>query len=282
MQAYSEWIGREERAAERVTGAMVAGLLATLDREPETLRDGLPAPQGVHWLVAAPRVAMSGLAEDGHPRLGGFLPALGLPRRMWASCELKFLHPIRIGDDVMRVSTIASIEQKLGRAGRLVFVAVDSLYRAGEAVAVEERLTLVFRARGPTDRAPTVAAPAAPRPDAGAEWSRDIVPDPVMLFRYSALTFNGHRIHYDADYTRNVEGYPGLVVHGPLTATLLLDLCERNLGRNALSACRFRAVAPVFVGERLGLRLGKQDDSRLSLTAAGPGGLAMTAEAQRA
>ncbi len=277
MPDYSSWIGREERATERVTASMVSGLLATLDREPEALRDGSPAPQGVHWLVAPPRVAMLGLAEDGHPRLGGFLPPLDLPRRMWASCEVKFRRPICVGDEVMRISTIAAVQEKQGRTGRLVFVTVDTSYLANEAAAVEERLTLVFR-----NRTPAIAAETAPLPHAGSQWSRDVVPDPVMLFRYSALTFNGHRIHYDADYTRNVEGYPGLLVHGPLTATLLLDLCDRRLGRNVLSACRFRAVAPVFAGEILGLHLDRQDGHRLYLTASGPAGPAMTAEAERA
>jgi 3-methylfumaryl-CoA hydratase len=277
MPAFEDWIGREEQASERITSAMVAGLLATLDREPENLGNGSPVPQGVHWLVAPPRVAMSGLAEDGHPKLGTFLPPLDPPRRMWASCELRFQRPLCVGDVVTRVSTLAAIEEKQGRAGRLVFVAIDSAYRVGEAAAVDERLTLVFRHRRAAED-----APALPRPGAAAAWSRDVVPDPVMLFRYSALTFNGHRIHYDADYARNVEGYRGLLVHGPLTATLLLDLCDRRLGRNALSACGFRAVAPAFVGERLGLHLDRQDGRQLSLTAAGPGGPVMTAQAERA
>ena len=243
---WSGWIGRGETASDMLTPAMVEGLAATLDT-PIDLAAGAEAPQGVHWLLAPPRAPMREIGADGHPRRGGFLPPIDLPRRMWAASEVRFAAPLRTGESIERVSRIASVEAKAGSAGPLVFVGVDRSYRVDGETRIEERQTIVYRDVQPYQR-PAEADPAAHMP---ADLERLIRPDPVMLFRYSALTFNGHRIHYDQPYATRVELYPGIVVQAPLTATLCLDLAARTLGPNRLATFSFRGTAPAFANEPL-------------------------------
>jgi 3-methylfumaryl-CoA hydratase len=186
----------------------------------------------------------SEIGADGHARRGGFLPPVPLPRRMWAGSQLEFKAPIRVGDRVVRRSTIADVSVKDGRSGPLVFVKVRHELRCNDAIepALVEFHDIVYReAQHPGDTAP----PPQAVPDT-ATWRRTIVPDDVLLFRYSALTFNAHRIHYDRRYVTEVEGYPGLVVHGPLIATLLLDLLRREEPDAEVASFRFRAVRPTF------------------------------------
>jgi 3-methylfumaryl-CoA hydratase len=257
MGEWDQWIGRTERRDDRVDEGLVARWLATLDRAAP--KDGA-VPQAFHWCLGVPDAATAQLGGDGHPRRdegpASFLPPVPLPRRMWASSEIEFLSLIRVGDSVTRQSRVAKVTDKQGGTGRLVFVDVEHETYAGETLAVREVQTIVFR-----DAAPA-GAPAAPPPisdarfdPAGWDAHRSCKPTEPLLFRYSALTFNAHRIHYDAPYARGEEGYWGLVVHGPLTATLLLDLAQRHFGDNALARFAFRGVSPAIVQETLHLVL---------------------------
>ena len=239
-----DWIGRTELASDVLTPAPYAALAATLDRPPERPAPGTPLPPLWHWLYFLPLHRQSDLGPDGHAKRGGFLPPVPLPRRMWAGSQFEFHAPLAIGDAVTRTSTIDGVARKSGRTGPLVFVRVrHEVRRAGEAaVALTEFHDIVYRdAPQPGDPAP-VPQPAPPT----SAWERRVVPDDVLLFRYSALTFNGHRIHYDRRYCTEVEGYPGLVVHGPLLATLLLDLLRRERPDAGVARFEFRAVRPVF------------------------------------
>jgi len=246
MQDLQSWIGRTEVRIDTVGPTPVAALAATLDHASTEVPPGTPLPSLWHWLYFLPLHRHSELGPDGHARRGGFLPPVPLPRRMWAGSQFEFRAPIRVGDTVERVSTIESVASKQGRSGPLVFVKVrHELRRHGDAEpSLVEFHDIVYRgARRPGDAEP----PPQPAPPQAA-WQREIVPDDVLLFRYSALTFNGHRIHYDRRYVTEVEGYPGLVVHGPLIATLLLDLLRRHAPGAKVRAFRFKALRPTFDG----------------------------------
>ena len=206
------------------------------------------------------------------------MPPVPLSRRMWAGSRLSFLSSLRIGDPIRRVSTIADIRHKTGSAGDLVFVTVLHQTYSGERLAVTEEQDLVYR----EPNAPGAALPPTQSAPAEAQWSRVIIPDTVLLFRYSALTFNSHRIHYDREYARTEEGYPGLVVHGPLTATLLLDLVRREVPGAELLEFKFRALRPLFDGADCQLR-GRCDGKKVQLWALDESGaLAVKAEARLA
>jgi 3-methylfumaryl-CoA hydratase len=236
------WEGRSETATDEVTAAPVRSLSATLDRaDPEPV-PGTELPPLWHWLYFLPDYRQSELSDDGHARLGGFLPPVPLPRRMWAGGRLQWHAPLQVGEHVERTSRIVSVSHKAGRTGDLVFVLVRHEVRNASGLALTEEHDIVYRAAAqPGDPTP----PPQPAP-AQASWSREVVPDPVFLFRYSALTFNGHRIHYDRSYVTETEGYPGLVVHGPLIATLLVDLVRRARPGAALKSFSFKAVRPTF------------------------------------
>src|SRR5690606_24135017 len=185
----------------------------------------------------------SKIGPDGHASRGEFMPPVTLPRRMFAGARLRFPHPLAIGKPAERVGTIGPIAEKHGQTGPLVFVTVRYEFRQDGRVCVEEEQDIVYRGEGGRTPAPAVG-PLPPAPE-GA-WARVVTPDPVLLFRYSALTFNGHRIHYDRTYATEVEGYPGLVVHGPLIATLLLDLLRREMPRAGVCRFEFKALRPLF------------------------------------
>ena len=236
------WEGRSETATDEITKAPVRKLSATLDRaDPEPV-PGTELPPLWHWLYFLPDYRQSELSDDGHARLGGFLPPVPLPRRMWAGGRLQWHAPLQVGEPMERTSRIVSVSHKAGRSGDLVFVLVRHEVRNARGLALIEEHDIVYRAAArPGDPAPPPqSAPAQ------ASWSREIVPDPVFLFRYSALTFNGHRIHYDRSYVTQTEGYPGLVVHGPLIATLLVDLVRRERPGAVLKSFSFKAVRPTF------------------------------------
>jgi 3-methylfumaryl-CoA hydratase len=243
---FKEWLGRSETVSDVVTATPYGALSATLDRPAVRPPAGTPLPALWHWLYFLPLSRQSEIGPDGHPRRGGFLPPVPLPRRMWAGSQLEFHRPLRVGDTLTRVSTIEDVAEKSGRTGPLVFVRIrHEIRRQGEPeVALSEHHDIVYReAPKPDDPAP----PPKPAPTSAA-WERQWVPDDVLLFRYSALTFNGHRIHYDRRYVTEVEGYPGLVVHGPLVATLLLDLLRHQLPDAVVARYEFRAVRPAFDG----------------------------------
>ncbi|KKL36034.1 acyl-CoA dehydrogenase [Burkholderia contaminans FFH2055] len=245
------WLGKTETLGDDITAFPLNALAATLDRP----SPGDVVPPMWHWLYFLPVAPLAEVGPDGHPKRGGFLPPVPLPRRMWAGGRLTFHAPLRTGRRATRESTIENIEDKTGRSGRLVFVTVQHRIECDGALCVEEEHDIVYRdAPQPGSPAPKpVAAPG------GETRSRTIAADAVMLFRYSALTFNGHRIHYDRSYVTQEEGYPGLVVHGPLIATLLVDLVHRERPDATLASFAFRAVRPTFDGEPFTL-CGKPSD----------------------
>ena len=240
MDDLAAWVGRTQTTRDTITPAMADRMAATLDAE-ATFQTGDALPSLWHWMAHPHVVPTSRIGPDGHPSRGGFMPPIALPRRMWAGSRVTFDAPLPVGHELTRTSAIARVAPKEGRSGRLCFVTVRHTIEAGGAVAVTDEHDIVYR----DDPDPEAAPPPPVAPPDGAVTSQTIVPDPVLLFRYSALTFNGHRIHYDRDYCRQVEGYPGLVVHGPLIATLLGGLAER-VGGARLARFAFRAVSPLF------------------------------------
>jgi 3-methylfumaryl-CoA hydratase len=258
---YETWIGREQRATDRLDEGLAARWLATFD-----LPRPHPAimPQGIHFALCTPQARTATLGEDGHPARDetpdSFLPPLPMPRRMWASSKIAFNAPIAIGAVIERTSKVISVSEKNGGSGRLAFVDVEHHTRANGTIAVIETQTLVYREAAAPD------APLSPPVSAGAQFDaadwdahRGLTPSPGLLFRYSALTFNTHRIHYDAPYAEQVERYRGLVVHGPLTASLLLQLAAQELGANRLRSFSFRGLSPAIAGEPLHLVMRKGD-----------------------
>ena len=238
------WIGRSEIVHDTLGPTPPKALAATLDHAAADLSAGTLLPPLWHWLYFLPLHRQSEIGADGHAKRGGFLPPVPLPRRMWAASQLEFHSPLRVGDAVERRSTIADVSVKHGRTGPLVFVKVRHEIRcngAADAALVEFHDIVYREAKKPGDVEPPPQAA-----ETGAPWQREIVPDDVLLFRYSALTFNGHRIHYDRKYVTEVEGYPGLIVHGPLIATLLMDLLRREAPQADVATFRFKAVRPIF------------------------------------
>lgn len=264
------WIGRTETATDLVTVRLANGLQATLGDPP--LEEGDAAPPAIQWCLAPPMVPAAEIGPDGHPARGGFLPPVPLPRRMWAGGSLRFHAPILVGDQVERRSRIADVTVKAGRTGTLCFVAVDHEYVTPRGLAVAERHDIVYRdaATGPARTAP-VETPAP-------QWRESVMADPVLLFRYSALTFNGHRIHYDRRYAMEVEGYDGLIVHGPLQATLLLRLAGRVKERPPASFS-FRGVNPLFDGGAFTVAAAETADGLRLWTARASGEATMIADA---
>jgi 3-methylfumaryl-CoA hydratase len=244
LSALAGWIGRSETVHDTIGPTPVVALTATLDHPAIRVAPGDALPPLWHWLYFLPMHRQSEIGADGHARRGGFLPPVPLPRRMWAGSRFEFRAPVRVGDAVARTSTIADVTVKEGRTGTLVFVKVRHELRCNGAAdpALVEFHDIVYReAQRPDD-----VAPPPVKAQSDAAWQREIVPDDVLLFRYSALTFNGHRIHYDRRYVTEVEGYPGLIVHGPLIATLLMDLLRRSAPDAEVASFRFKAVRPTF------------------------------------
>lgn len=263
MSEWDSWLGRKETREDRLDEALARRWLATFDLDASA--DGT-MPQGIHFCLCTPNAATGALGEDGHPARAdnpdSFMPPIPMPRRMWASSDIAFLAPIKTGARIDRISRIASISEKDGASGNLAFVEVEHVTTCDDIEAVQEKQTIVYRDAAPAD------APLLP-PESGedsfdpAAWDehREIAPDPRLLFRYSALTFNTHRIHYDAPYARDVERYRGLVVHGPLTASLLLQIAAKRFGENRLARFAFRGVSPAIAGEPLHLVLRSEGDA---------------------
>ncbi len=237
------WIGREISVHDTASPAPAQALAATLDN-PSGTAPGDPLPALWHWLYFLTACPTAELGPDGHPPKGDFLPPVDLPRRMWAGSRLQFVAPLRIAQAMTRRSVIQDITVKQGHSGPLCFVLVRHEVSSGRQLCLVEEQDIVYRPAAGTEPASTSTKSDTPAP--AATWARQIAPSQVLLFRYSALTFNGHRIHYDRPYATVVEGYAGLVVHGPLIATLLLDLVRRVLPSAALASFSFKAVRPLL------------------------------------
>jgi 3-methylfumaryl-CoA hydratase len=250
-----QWIGRATEASDIVTAQLVKGLRATLFQEIGEPKTGDAAPFTAHWCLAQPVFPMSQLGPDGHPARGGFLPPVPLPRRMWAGGELEFLDSLRVGDEATRASRIADVTMKTGSTGTLCFVSVEHLITTARGTAIRERQDIVYR---DVSGAPQPAKPAAPPPTAQHRESH--MADPVLLFRYSALTFNGHRIHYDRDYVTKVEGYPGLIFHGPLQATFMVELAAKLHGGKPPKKFSYRGLQPLFEGSEFSINANATDN----------------------
>ncbi|PWE33269.1 acyl-CoA dehydrogenase [Maritimibacter sp. 55A14] len=250
-----EWIGNSETAEERIAPFPSNALAATLDRDDPPYSEGTPLPPLWHWLHFLPVFKLCEAGYDGHAALGDFLPPVPLPRRMWAGSRFRFLAPMRIGRVLRKTSAVASVTHKAGRSGDLVFVTVRHALFDGAVQGIEEEHDIVYRAAA----APGAPAPTPPQAPEGSAFSRRVHPDPVLLFRYSALTFNGHRIHYDQPFCTGTEGYEGLVVHGPLLAMLLMDLLRRELPQAEVRDFTFRAIATVFATHDFTLHGGPGD-----------------------
>jgi 3-methylfumaryl-CoA hydratase len=251
-----QWIGRSTQASDIVTAQLVKGLRATLFQQIGEPRTGDAAPFTVHWCLAQPVYPMSELGPDGHPTRGGFLPPVPLPRRMWAGGELEFFDCLRVGDEATRTSRISDVTMKTGSTGVLCFVSVDHLVTTVRGTALRERQDIVYRDISTAQSAAT-ARPAAAPPV--AKHRETHMADPVLLFRYSALTFNGHRIHYDRDYVTRVEGYPGLIFHGPMQAAFLAEMAARLHGGVAPKKFSYRGVQPLFEGSEFSVNANETD-----------------------
>ncbi|MEZ5743463.1 MAG: MaoC family dehydratase N-terminal domain-containing protein [Sphingomonadaceae bacterium] len=244
-EEFSDWIGKSEQASDRIEAGRCNALIAALGA-PLVLKDGDAMPLLHHWLHFWNVQPPEGLGPDGHPAKGGFLPPVPLPRRMWAGGRLKFEQPLHIGETVEKTSTILGVKAKEGKSGRLVFVTVEHRLAGEGGLAIVEEQDLVYR------EAATAPIPGPSGEDTVPDctWHRTIHPDEVLLFRYSALTMNGHRIHYDLPYAKGEEAYPALVVHGPLQATCLAAMAQRELG-GSLRTFDFRGMSPAFAGTTL-------------------------------
>jgi 3-methylfumaryl-CoA hydratase len=239
---FSAWIGRSETMSDTLEPARTNALCVALGDAP--VGHGAPLPLLYHWLYFWEVKPPEGLGVDGHPARGGFLPPVPLPRRMWAGGRLKFLQPLLVGERVTRTSIILDVKAKSGKSGTLVFVTVQHELAGGRGLAVVEEQDIVYREAAAAD---SIGAPVVGGEAPQATWRRDIMPDTILLFRYSALTMNGHRIHYDRPYAKEEEAYPALVVHGPLQATLLMDIAAKHVGV-PITGFDFRGQAPAFDG----------------------------------
>jgi 3-methylfumaryl-CoA hydratase len=272
------WAPGPVETTDTITAGPALALAGLLDTEPAVTGPGDPIPPLWHWLYFLDRPATRELGPDGHPEAGRFMPPLPQRRRMFAGGRVSYHHPIRCGDEVTRRSELAGTAIRPGRTGELLFVTVRSVFsRAGATIATEEQ-DVVYRS-GPPATAARVQPPATP-PPAAAPWQLRTVADPVLLFRFSALTYNAHRIHYDAGYATTVEGHPGLVVHGPLLALLCLELPRRHRPHQAVTKLSFRARAPLYAGQPCAVTGGPRDQGCTMRAAAPDGTAVLTAEGE--
>ncbi len=250
---FEEWIGRTSVSEDVITERLAASFCAIFEPHLAAVADGA-APLGIHWCLSPAIAAMGELGPDGHPAKNLALPPVPQPRRMWAGGSIEIFDALRIGDRVRRTSTIGDITRKQGRTGELWFIAIDHDYATERGVAVRERHDIVYREAAKPSPGAARRSPDSNRVAARSfnrSWS--VETSPVLLFRYSALTFNGHRIHYDLPYATEVEGYRGLVVHGPIQATLLLNLAAVELG-SAPASFTYRGLSPAIAGDTLSFR----------------------------
>jgi 3-methylfumaryl-CoA hydratase len=260
----TDWIGRAAESDCWLDPWRAQALYATLDANDRIPVDGTALHPGWHWAYFLDTAPSQELGPDGHPRRGGFMPPVALPRRMWAGSTIEFLAPLILGESARRISRVLAVEEKTGRTGRLCFVTVEHEIQGATGIAIRERQDIVYR-DPPTGS--TVAPPDAPDE---TTWQREWQLDSPRLFRYSAITFNSHKIHYDRDYATTQEGYPGLVVHGPLLATLMLELVRGQMA-GAVRRFEFRAIAPVFEDQKI-IACGRPQGSRIDVWIRGESG----------
>lgn len=278
MDRLADWIGRTETRTEWIAPFPANALAATLDCSGTEYGEDSELPPLWHWMHFLPTYKLSEAGYDGHAALGGFLPPVPLPRRMWAGSRLQFHAPLRIGHVLTKKSTVQSVIAKEGRSGPLVFITVRHQIFDQDTLGIDEEHDIVYR-QEPSPDAPVQKPLPAPET---SDFSREITPDPVLLFRYSALTFNGHRIHYDRPFCTVSEGYSGLVVHGPLLATLLLDLLRRERPSATVTGFEFRALSPVFDNDPFSVHgaIGEDAKTYSLWVRRADGALAMKAEAR--
>lgn len=274
MDHLRQWLGRERESEDTISPRLAAGLNAVLD-EDGGISEGMEAAPGIHWCLSPDIAPMSGLGADGHPARGGFLPPVPFPRRMWAAGHLHFHGTFLVGDRVVRRSRIGDISFKEGRSGPLCFVVVHHDYTTERGLVLTERHDIVYRELD----AGSPAASAKPAEPPMAERSQEIEATPALLFRYSAITFNSHRIHYDRPYCLEEENYPGLIVHGPLQATYLLRLAKQMNGGALPRVFSFRGMQPLFDGQSFRLCAAAKDDGTSLWVENAAGHTTMTATA---
>jgi 3-methylfumaryl-CoA hydratase len=254
----NRWVGNREEKKDRIDARPANFLKATLNYKGVIYKEGDNLPAAWHWLYFLDAAPTNQLGRDGHPALGNFLPPVALPRRMWAGGHLRFHQPIIIGEELLKTSEISNVVRKSGRSGELCFVTVKHRYSANSILKLEEDHDIVYR----EESSGTAQKNTPPAALDGHDLAVTIEPTPTLLFRYSALTFNGHRIHYDLDFCRNIEGYPGLVVHAPLTTTLALDLARKFIAERCpgveFASLRVRMISPLFHDKPFTLHLKEQ------------------------
>ena len=268
-----QWVGKTETMTDDLDAGRARRMQATLDRTPDMAK-GRELPPFWHYIYFNPETPASALKEDGHEKLGRFLPPVALPRRMWAGGTVTVERPLQIGDTCTKTSTILDVVLKEGRSGPLCFVTVDHVFTVDGDHRLTERQNIVYREMPAPGSPPPTPVPAPQ----GEGRAFPVTPDPVMLFRYSALIFYGHRIHYDADYARDVEGYPGLVVHGPLLAALAGELGRGRHPLKKLKLMEIRAVSPVFAPEPFHVETREDADVTRAWVRRSDGALAMTVD----
>ena len=273
----SKWVGQCEEKKDKIDARPANFLKATLNQEGREFRHGDPLPYGWHWIYFLEAARMDQLGRDGHAALGEFLPPVALPKRMWAGAKIKFHSPVIIGDEMVKTSVVKNISRKSGSSGELCFVTVNHRFFSGSVLKLEEDHNIVYR----EDKKQKGATKSPFKAPTEFDDSLEVNPTSTLLFRYSALTFNGHRIHYDLDFCQNIENYPGLVVHAPLTATFMLGLATRYYLKDRVDPqfdqIEFKALSPLFSSNSYTVNL-KDLGDRYELWAANPeGNLAMNA-----
>ncbi len=246
-----QWVGKREKRNDTITNGLIERYRATLSDLVKTPENAVPL--ALHWCLAPSAVAESETGQDGHPARGGFLPPVENARRMWGGGELRFVRPFNAGDDVERISRIAEVDFKRGKSGGLVIVGVDHEYKTAAGICLNERQNIIYRLSADTEVVQSVSDRGESAQDADKEIEtgehvRRGFATILLMFRYSALTFNGHRIHYDRNYAMQEEGYPGLVFHGPLQASLLVNFAQELFGDNPLRHFAYKGLSPMFDG----------------------------------
>jgi 3-methylfumaryl-CoA hydratase len=268
-QDLQAWVGRTEERHDVIQTERCVGLQAALNLQDDRLSDGDALPPLWHWLYFWDIAPRSKLGREGHPAVGGFMPPVGQARRMWAGSRVSFPGVLRLAEPAIRVSTIEKVAEKSGRSGKLVFVTVRHELSGSDGLAIVDEHDIVYRedtGKGASAR------PGEPAPDR-ANWTETVDPDPTLLFRYSALTFNGHRIHYDRDYARDVEGYDGLVVHGPLLATMMVGTAARSAPDRSVSRFEFRGMRPIMDTESFTVNVEPDGDDAVDVWVANGEGM---------